>query len=430
MLDTTVCGILRTAAEEAPDTPALAAGVADPGGRRAWSYAELWAEAERAAGALAQRFAPGERLAVWAGGVPAALVASYAAARAGLVLVPVNPALRRAELTYVLGQSAAAGVLVGGEHRGVDLPAVLASVRPDLPALRHVIPLGDWDDLVAGGGAVPAAEPGPDDVAQLVYTSGTTGAPKGARLTHRGLTNAGRFGAARFGMVAGDVYVMTMPLFHVGGQVVSFQLCQAAATNVLMPAFDPGLHLELLETYRATLTAGVPTMLLALIDHPDFPRRDLAALRSVSSGGAVVPPELVRFIESRLGVRFTIAYGQTETCGFIAQTHLDDRAEDKAETLGRLGVELAGELIVNTVTDEESTGAGGLAARRRSPISWGGAPFALATAGRPGAAQRQSAIMVDNSVRSRRSTARDAAELSRCRRTSRRIELWLWFTGY
>ncbi len=154
-------------------------------------------------------------------------------------------------------------------------------------------------------------------------------------LTHRGMTNAARFGGARFGVVAGDVYVHTMPLFHVGGQVVSFQLCQSSATVVLVPAFDPGLVLELVESERATLTCGVPTMLLALIGHPDFSRRDLSSLRSVSGGGAVVPTELVRHIEEALGVRFAIVFGQTEACGFISQTRLDDDAEDKASTLGQ-----------------------------------------------------------------------------------------------
>jgi fatty-acyl-CoA synthase len=125
-----------------------------------------------------------------------------------------------------------------------------------------------------------------------------------------------------------------MPLFHVGGQVVSFQLCQLSATAVLVPAFDPGLVLELVETESATLTCGVPTMLLALVDHPDFSRRDLSSLRSVSGGGAVVPAELVAHIERALGVQFAVVFGQTEACGFISQTRLDDSDEDKGATLG------------------------------------------------------------------------------------------------
>jgi fatty-acyl-CoA synthase len=126
-----------------------------------------------------------------------------------------------------------------------------------------------------------------------------------------------------------------MPLHHVGGQVVAFGICQMLATAVLVSGFDAGLVLELLETEHATVTAGVPTMLVSLIEHPEFSSRDMTPLRSVSSGGSVVPPEVVRHIESTLGVKFTICFGQTETCGFISQTHLGDSAEDKASTLGQ-----------------------------------------------------------------------------------------------
>jgi fatty-acyl-CoA synthase len=341
VLDTTVGSILRDAARRSPDATALVAGTADPAGRRRWSYAELLAEAEHAAAALSQRFAPTERVAALATSIPESLVLTYGAALAGLVLVPVNPALRSEELRHVLGQSEVSGAFVVPEHRGHDVPATLDALRRDLPALRDVVVFDDWAAFCAGGpGPGPGAAPGsrrvePDDVAQLVYTSGTTGSPKGALLTHRGMTNAARLGAMRFGMRPGDVYVQTMPLFHVGGQVVSFQLCQLSATAVLVPAFDPGLVLELVEAERATLTCGVPTMLLALVEHPDFGRRDLSSLRAVSGGGAVVPAELVRRIEAALGVQFAVVFGQTEACGFISQTHLDDAAEDKAATLGR-----------------------------------------------------------------------------------------------
>jgi len=355
VLDTTVASILRDAARRSPDTTALVAGTAEPAARRRWTYAELLADAESAARALAARFEPSERVAVVATSIPESLVLTYAAALAGVVLVPVNPALRAAEVRHVLGQSGTAGAFVVPEHRGQDLAATLDALRPDLPALREVVSFDDWDAFCAVAPAAPSAPaalaapaapsadsadlatraPSPDDVAQLVYTSGTTGAPKGALLTHRGMTNAARFGAMRFGMRPGDVYVQTMPLFHVGGQVVSFQLCQLSATAVLMPAFDPGLVLELVEAEAATLTCGVPTMLLALVEHPDFARRDLSSLRAVSGGGAVVPAELVRHIEAALGVQFAVVFGQTEACGFISQTHLDDAAEDKGATLGR-----------------------------------------------------------------------------------------------
>jgi long-chain acyl-CoA synthetase len=340
VLDTTVGSILCDAARRAPTTTALVAGHPDPALRRRWTYAELLADTARVAAALRARFEPTERIAVVATSVPESLILTYAAGVAGLVLVPVNPALRADELRHILGQSGSVGAFVARSHRDHDLVATFAGLHTDLPALRDVVCFDDWDGFCSGAPSPVPDAPGststvtPDDVAQLVYTSGTTGAPKGALLTHRGMTNAARFGAMRFGMQAGDVYVQTMPLFHVGGQVVSFQLCQQAATAVLVPAFEPGLVLELIEAESATLTCGVPTMLLALVGHPDFGDRDLSSLRAVSGGGAVVPAELVRHIEATLGVQFAVVFGQTEASGFISQTHLDDAAEDKGATLG------------------------------------------------------------------------------------------------
>lgn len=344
---TTVGGILRTAAASTPDAPALVEGSGDPAARRRWSYLDLWRDAARAADALAARFAPGERVAVSALSRPESLILTYAAGLAGLVLVPANPALRAAELTHVLGQSGAAGLFVG-DGEGDGRAAVVARIRPELPALREVVAFERWDEFCGGGpasgdqasgdpapGDPASGDPAPGDIAQLVYTSGTTGAPKGALLTHGGMTNAARLGAERFGIRPDDVYVDTMPLYHVGGQVVPFSVCQRGGTVVLPRRFDPAVVLDLLETEGGTLTCGVPTMLLALIDHPDFPRRDLSRLRAVSSGGAVVPTELIAHIEASLGVQTAVVFGQTEACGFISQTALDDRAEDKAGTLGR-----------------------------------------------------------------------------------------------
>ena len=337
VLDTTVASILDDAARRAPDTTALVVGTPDRSARTRLTYAELAQEAERAARALAARFDPGERVAAWASSIPESLVLTYGAAMAGLVLVPVNPALQAAEMRHVLGRSGAGAVFFQSEHRGRDQAKILDEVRSELPALRQVVDFARWTTFCSEGGSGSWVRPvvRPDDVAQLVYTSGTTGAPKGALLTHGGMTNAARFGAARFGMRAGDVYVHTMPLFHVGGQVVAFQLCQSLATTVLVPSFDAGVVLELVESERATLTCGVPTMLLAMIEHPDFGRRDLSSLRSISGGGAVVPDEIVRHVEDTLGVEFAIVFGQTEACGFISQTHLDDDAHDKGSTLGQ-----------------------------------------------------------------------------------------------
>lgn len=333
--DRTIGDLLRAAVAAGPEVVAVVDGVADPAARTRWTYAELLARAEALARALLGRLTPGERLAVALPTVPESLLCTYAAALAGLVLVPVNPLLRPAELAHVLGQSGAAAIVSVAEHRGYDLAGAIARVRPDLPALReHVLA----EDLAALLGSADPRAPLPavsaGDVALIVYTSGTTGAPKGACLPHGGMVHVTGAGARRFGITPGDVYVNPLPLFHVGGQGVAFEIAHGCATNVLVRTFEPALVLDLLESERATLTVAVPTMLGDLLDHPDLATRDLASLRAVSSGGAIVPAEMVRRTRDRLGASVTVAFGQTECCGFASQTFLDDTPETVEVTIG------------------------------------------------------------------------------------------------
>jgi fatty-acyl-CoA synthase len=336
VLGSTIAGILRDAALRAPDRTAVVAGTADPAGRVRRSYAEACAEAEAVARVLAARLAPGDRVAVLAPSIPESYLLTFATAMARLVLIPMNPLLRAGEIEHILTRSGAAAVFYVPEHRGNDLAGVLASLQPKLPGLRELIPFAEWPAVAETGEAddrkLPA--PDPDDVAQLVFTSGTTGAPKGAMLTHRGFCNRSRFSGTRFGIGPGDVYVSTIPLYHVGGQAVVFMVVQALATNVLVTDFDAGLQLELLETERATHTVGVPTMFHDLLAHPTLPERDLSTLRALSTGGSLVPVDLIRRLEDRLGVDTTIIFGQTETCGYISQTLPDDDPEDKSSTVG------------------------------------------------------------------------------------------------
>ena len=335
VLETTVAGVLRAAAAAAPDAPAMVAGLSDPGARRRWSHAELLAEAEQAARALTARFAPGERIAVWAPNLPEWVIVEYAAALAGLVLVTVNPAYRPAELAYVLHQSGAAGLFLVPEFRS-PMAQYLSEVRPEVPGLREVVFFTDWADFLASAPADAALpEVAPDDLAQIQYTSGTTGVPKGAQLHHRGLTNNARFYAERVGLGPGEVYVNPMPLFHTAGCAMGvLGAIQCMAVHVPVLAFDPGVVLELCESERAAALVGVPTMLIAILEHPDCRGRDLSSLRVVVSGGSPVPADLVRRVSDRLGVRFSIVFGTTECSPLLTQVRLDAGAEDGAETLG------------------------------------------------------------------------------------------------
>jgi fatty-acyl-CoA synthase len=267
--------------------------------------------------------------------VPEWVVLEYAAGLAGLILVTVNPAFRPAELAYVLNHSGAAGIFMVPEFRS-PMAEFLHEVRPQVPSLREVVYFTEWEEFLDS--APPEAvlpEVRPDDIAQIQYTSGTTGFPKGAELHHRGLTNNARFYAERLDLAPGEVYVNPMPLFHTAGCAMGvLGTAQRLAVHVPVLAFDPAAVLELLESERGAVLVGVPTMMIAMLEHPDFSARTLSSLRVAVSGGSPVPAELVRRVEEQLGIRFSIVFGTTECSPLITQVRLDSSAQDRAETLG------------------------------------------------------------------------------------------------
>jgi fatty-acyl-CoA synthase len=336
--ESTVGSALRAAAAEHGDRTALVEGTPGrPEDRRRWTFAEMLTAAERVAAALLERFEPGERVAVWAPNIPEWILLELGAGLAGIVLVTVNPAYKAKELDYVLRQSGSSGIFLVPEFRGNPMAAALEEVRPSLPALREAISFEDWDEFLASGPTdpkLPDVQPG--DPAQIQYTSGTTGFPKGALLHHRGLTNNARLFAGMTDVRPGDVYVNPFPMFHTAGCVLGvLGTLQAGACHVPVYAFDPSLMLELLETEGADVILGVPTVLLALLECPDLATRDVSKARVALSGGATVPAELVKRVEESFGVQFSIIYGTTECSPLLTQVRLDDDFVDKTETLGR-----------------------------------------------------------------------------------------------
>jgi fatty-acyl-CoA synthase len=335
--DMTFGDLLRKAAEAAPDRLALIAGVADPALRRQWTYAQFDREARRTARALLTRFKPGERIAVWAQNIPEWMMLEFGAGIAGMILVTVNPGFRAKEVEYVLKQSRSAGVFVVNGFRGNPMLETVQAVALNCPELRQIICFDDWDDFIAAGDDENIKLPivSSDDPVMIQYTSGTTGFPKGALLRHRGLVNNGADTADRMGVDPGDVFVTTMPLFHTGGCVCCvIGSVSKMATQVLVEAFDPAIVLELFATYRGNAMVGVPTMLIAMLEHPTFPGTDLSSVKTICSGGSTVPAPLVKRFEEKLGAQFTIVFGQTECSPVAAQTRTDDSVEDKAGTIG------------------------------------------------------------------------------------------------
>jgi fatty-acyl-CoA synthase len=335
--DITLGDLLREAAAAAPDRLALVDAVPEPAGRREWTYTELLADVERVARALLARYEVGDRIAIWAPNSADWVVLQQGIALAGMVMVAINPAYRAHELQYVLAQSGSVALFRTDDYRGADMAAIADEVRPQAPALRDVLSFTDWPAFLASGDPgreLPVVRP--LDPVQIQYTSGTTGFPKGALLHHKGIVNEAHFVALRAGMGDGGVCVNAMPMYHIGGGAVTeFGTLALHGTYVVLPGFDPGLVLELFETYRGTHALMVPTMLIAVLEHPDCATRDLSSIQTMMSGASAVPEALVHRVMDRLGCRFSILFGQTEMHGVISQTRLSDGAADQAGTVGQ-----------------------------------------------------------------------------------------------
>jgi fatty-acyl-CoA synthase len=278
-------------------------------------------------------------------------VVEFAAAKAGLVLVTMNPTYRSAEASYVLGDTDARVLFMLPRIRHFDLAGELAQVRGQLAALRHVVALGEdaggegmeaYPDFVARGDEIGAAAlaarqaaVSPDAIAQIQYTSGTTGRPKGAMLTHAGLLNDARQFAARWEVTAAERWANPMPLFHTAGCAMVTLGCVAnRATQCLAVWFDPGRVLQLVEAERCTIVETVPTMVTALLECQREQHRNLQSLRLVGTGGAPVPAVLGRRAAAELGAGLRSVYGLTETSPLVAAAPARAADERGWETAG------------------------------------------------------------------------------------------------
>ncbi len=335
--DTTVGGVLRATAQQTPDAPALHEADGDGILARKWTYAELLADSERLAHALLTRYQPGERIAVWAPNIPEWVIAEFALAMAGLVLVTVNPGYQPRELRYVLEQSRAVGLFLIAEHRGNPLAKIAAEVVADIPAIREVVDMEDHAALYREAGPLGMLPPvDPFDPAQIQYTSGTTGFPKGVVLHHHGVTNNARHTFIRMGVARASTSMVVSPLFHTAGCAMAILGgIQFGSRMILMRLFDGDKANALMESERAAMLTGVPTMQIAMLEADAVRPRDLSSINLAGSGGSMVPPELVRRVTERFGCKYVTVYGQTETSPLITVTWPEGRFEDVCDTVGQ-----------------------------------------------------------------------------------------------
>ncbi len=298
---------------------------------------------------------PGEHVGIWATNLPQWVLLQFATAEIGAVLVNVNPAYRAHDLAYVLDQADIAALFLTDRFKTSDYLAILAECdRESFPKLRHVVSLkptkaagvAGWDEFCAGASSVPGEElrrrqeaVRPEDVVNIQYTSGTTGFPKGAMLTHRNLLMNAYYVGLRQRFTDRDRLAIAVPLYHCFGCVMGTLTCAVYGAAMVFPAesFDPGATLQAIQDEACTAVYGVPTMFIAELHHPRFAEFDLSSLRTGVMAGSPCPIEIMRAVGERMGAReLTIGYGLTEASPIITQTDTGDSLEHRVGTVGRI----------------------------------------------------------------------------------------------
>ena len=324
-------------------------------GRR-WTYREFAEQVNGlAAGLLSRGVGKGDRVGIWAPNCPEWTFTQYATAKIGAILVNINPAYRSHELQYVLEQAGISTLVSAASFKTSDYASMIETVRPQCPDLTSVLLLGspEWDAVLADGLAAQASDPAPlaaaqaalsaDDAINIQYTSGTTGFPKGATLSHHNILNNGFFVGELCHYSEIDRVCIPVPFYHCFGMVMGNLACTShgAAMVIPGPAFDPRASLEAVQAEKCTSLYGVPTMFIAELALPDFESFDLSSLRTGIMAGSPCPVEVMKQVIDRMGMaEVSICYGMTETSPVSLQTRSDDSIEQRTETVGRVGPHL------------------------------------------------------------------------------------------
>ena len=320
---------------------------------RRYTWTELnEAVDELARGLIAAGLHQGERLGIWSPNRAEWTLVQYATAKLGVILVNINPAYRTSELEYALRQSGCRTLIAAPAFKTSDYRAMVAEVRGRLDALEQVVFLDgeDWEALLAGAGGVGEDEVRarssslkPSDPINIQYTSGTTGFPKGATLTHRNILNNGFFVGEGVGYTEADRVCIPVPFYHCFGMVMGNLACSShgAAMVIPAPAFDPEATLAAVAAEGCTSLYGVPTMFIAELNHPRFDEFDLKSLRTGIMAGSPCPVEVMKRVIERMHMsEVGICYGMTETSPVSTQTAVDDPVEKRVGTVGRVGPHL------------------------------------------------------------------------------------------
>ena len=303
---------------------------------RSWTYSELLTDSENLALVLAGRFRPGERITVWSPNTPEWVLMEFACALAGIVIVTANPALQAQELRYIIEQSGSVALFLVNEHRGNPMNVIADQACVDLEAVREITYMHDANDMHNKMSAMSLPEVDCFDPAMIQYTSGTTGFPKGAVLSHRSLLNNARFYANRLGVTSQTIWANIMPMFHTSGcGMVTLGCLQAGCKMLIVKLFDPLAICRIIEQEKVSAILGVPTMLVSLLESLEQRPYDVSSVDMFSCGGSMVAPELVRNVRQVFGCDFGTLYGQTETSPVITQHFKNDSLDDICNTIGQ-----------------------------------------------------------------------------------------------
>ncbi|MDH6293080.1 AMP-binding protein [Rhodococcus opacus] len=331
-----------------------------PSGRR-WTYAELRRDVDAvAAGLLKRGIGKGDRVGIWAPNCPEWTLIQYATAKIGAILVNINPAYRAHELKYVLDQAGIRLLVSAPEFKSSDYAGMIEEVRPQCPDLEMVVLLGsaEWSKLASDGIAAHAADPSllpaaqaalsSDDPINIQYTSGTTGFPKGATLSHHNILNNGYFVGELCHYTENDRVCIPVPFYHCFGMVMGNLACTSHGATMVIPgpSFDPNATLQAVEAEKCTSLYGVPTMFIAELAEPDFASFDLSSLRTGIMAGSPCPVEVMKQVIEQMGMaEVSICYGMTETSPVSLQTRSDDTIDQRVSTVGRVGPHLEVKIV-------------------------------------------------------------------------------------
>ena len=333
-----------------------------------WSYSDLYDKTlQLAAGLLALGVNPGDRVGIWSPNRWEWVAMQFASAQIGAILVSINPAYRKAELKYALNKTEISVLMLAENFKSSDYLSMMNDLAPELdhhqtgmlqleelPHLKHLIRMGEesspgmlntqdvlnlaTDDLINQAKRL-GKNLNPDDPINIQFTSGTTGAPKGATLTHNNIVNNGRFTVERMGLNQGEMLCLPVPLYHCFGMVMGVLGCVGIGAGMVFPAeaFEPLSTLQAIEAEGCSALYSVPTMFLAMLDHDDFNTYDVSTLRTGIMAGALCPMEVMRRVTDEMHLKeITIAYGMTETSPVSFQSHPDDPLEMRVSTVGRI----------------------------------------------------------------------------------------------